>query len=181
MAYVAMNISFLTVQFLPLFLNGVCRHEREVLLDHVWLSFLNGVCRHEQQLGKRPMFFGGKWDAANAEIQTQWQELDSQERDLKTKTPRLEPERYTDRAKEIVNKANPNLKAKHDRARLHLEREQQRKLAEQEKRKQEAKAQQEREKQAFFARKALREQGKHDEANKLLAESKTQSHKLRSR
>ena len=59
--------------------------------------------------------------------------MDSQERDLKTKTPRLEPERYTDRAKEIVNKANPNLKAKHDRARLHLEREQQRKLAEQEK------------------------------------------------
>ena len=41
--------------------------------------------------------------------------------------------------------------------------------------------QQEREKQAFFARKALREQGKHDEANKLLAESKTQSHKPRSR
>ena len=76
--------------------------------------------------------------------------MDSQERDLKTKTPRLEPERYTDRAKEIVNKANPNLKAKHDRARLHLEREQQRKLAEQEKRKQEAKAQQEREKQAFL-------------------------------
>ncbi|MGQ7425329.1 hypothetical protein ACTGVR_12950, partial [Streptococcus suis] len=108
----------------------------------------------------------------NAEIQTQWQELDSQERDLKTKTPRLEPERYTDRAKEIVNKANPNLKAKHDRARLHLEREQQRKLAEQEKRKQEAKAIQEQEKQAFFARKALREQGKHEEANKMLEAEK---------
>jgi phage terminase large subunit-like protein len=98
--------------------------------------------------------------------------LDSQERDLKTKTPRLEPERYTDRAKEIVNKANPNLKAKHDRARLHLEREQQRKLAEQEKRKQEAKALQEQEKQAFFARKALREQGKYDEANKMLEAEK---------
>ena len=97
--------------------------------------------------------------------------MDSQERDLKTKTPRLEPERYTDRAKEIVNKANPNLKAKHDRARLHLEREQQRKLAEQEKRKQEAKAQQER-KTGVFARKPYVSKGKHDEANKLLAESK---------
>ncbi|MFX9034898.1 hypothetical protein ABTN36_17800, partial [Acinetobacter baumannii] len=150
------------------------------VLEQIELSKTN-LEHQKEQLGKRPMFFGGKWDAANAEIQTQWQELDSQERDLKTKTPRLEPERYTDRAKEIVNKANPNLKAKHDRARLHLEREQQRKLAEQEKRKQEAKAQQEREKQAFFARKALREQGKHDEANKLLAESKTQSHKPRSR
>ena len=152
----------------------------DAVLEQIELSKTN-LEHQKEQLGKRPMFFGGKWDAANAEIQIQWQELDSQERDLKTKTPRLEPERYTDRAKEIVNKANPNLKAKHDRARLHLEREQQRKLAEQEKRKQEAKAQQEREKQAFFARKALREQGKHDEANKLLAESKTQSHKLRSR
>jgi hypothetical protein len=53
------------------------------------------------------MFFGGKWDTANAEIQTQLQELEEQERDLKTKTHDLEPERYTDRAKEIVNKANP--------------------------------------------------------------------------
>ena len=141
------------------------------VLEQIELSKTN-LEHQKEQLGKRPMFFGGKWDAANAEIQTQWQELDSQERDLKTKTPRLEPERYTDRAKEIVNKANPNLKAKHDRARLHLEREQQRKLAEQEKRKQEAKAQQEREKQAFFTRKALREQGKHDEANKMLEAEK---------
>lgn len=141
------------------------------VLEQIELSKTN-LEHQKEQLGKRPMFFGGKWDAANAEIQTQWQELDSQERDLKTKTPRLEPERYTDRAKEIVNKANPNLKAKHDRARLHLEREQQRKLAEQEKRKQEAKALQEQEKQAFFARKALREQGKHDEANKMLEAEK---------
>lgn len=141
------------------------------VLEQIELSKTN-LEHQKEQLGKRPMFFGGKWDAANAEIQTQWQELDSQERDLKTKTPRLEPERYTDRAKEIVNKANPNLKVKHDRARLHLEREQQRKLAEQEKRKQEAKALQEQEKQAFFARKALREQGKHDEANKMLEAEK---------
>jgi predicted fused transcriptional regulator/phosphomethylpyrimidine kinase len=108
-------------------------------------------------------------------------QLEEQERELRNNSPRFEPERYTDRAKLTVNKANPNLKAKYDRARNYLEREQQRKLAEQEKRKQEAKAQQEREKQAFFARKALREQGKHDEANKLLTESKTQSHKPRSR
>lgn len=141
------------------------------VLEQIELSKTN-LEHQKEQLGKKPLFFSGKWDAANAEIQTQWQELDSQERDLKTKTPRLEPERYTDRAKEIVNKANPNLKAKHDRARLHLEREQQRKLAEQEKRKQEFKAQQEREKQAFFARKALREQGKHDEANKMLEAEK---------
>ena len=141
------------------------------VLEQIELSKTN-LEHQKEQLGKRPMFLGGKWDAANAEIQTQWQELDSQERDLKTKTPRLEPERYTDRAKEIVNKANPNLKVKHDRARLHLEREQQRKLAEQEKRKQDAKALQEQEKQAFFARKALREQGKHDEANKMLEAEK---------
>ena len=143
----------------------------DAVLEQIELSKTN-LEHQKEQLGKKPLFFSGKWDAANAEIQTQWQELDSQERDLKTKTPRLEPERYTDRAKLTVNKANPNLKAKYDRARNYLEREQQRKLAEQEKRKQEAKAIQEQEKQAFFARKALREQGKHDEANKMLEAEK---------
>ncbi|MDC4151581.1 hypothetical protein K3F93_19265, partial [Acinetobacter baumannii] len=101
--------------------------------------------------------------------------------ELRNNSPRFEPERYTDRAKQTVNKANPNLKAKYDRARNYLEREQQRKLAEQEKRKQDYKAQQERERQAFLARKALREQGKNDEANKLLEASKLNNHKPRSR
>ena len=141
------------------------------VLEQIELS-KSDIKHQKEELGKRPLFFGGKWDTANAEIQKQLNQLEEQERELRNNSPRFEPERYTDRAKLTVNKANPNLKAKYDRARNYLEREQQRKLAEQEKRKQEAKAQQEREKQAFFARKALREQGKHDEANKMLEAEK---------
>ncbi|MFB3984897.1 MobQ family relaxase [Escherichia coli] len=141
------------------------------VLEQIELS-RNSLEHQKEQLGKRPMLFGGKWDTANAEIRKQLNQLEEQERELRNNSPRFEPERYTDRAKQTVNKANPNLKAKYDRARNYLEREQQRKLAEQEKRKQEAKAQQEQEKQAFFARKALREQGKHDEANKMLEAEK---------
>ena len=141
------------------------------VLEQIELS-KSDIKHQKEELGKRPLFFGGKWDTANAEIQKQLHQLEEQERELRNNSPRFEPERYTDRAKLTVNKANPNLKAKYDRARNYLEREQQRKLAEQEKRKQEAKAIQEQEKQAFFARKALREQGKHDEANKMLEAEK---------
>ena len=141
------------------------------VLEQIELSKTD-IKHQKEELGKRPLFFGGKWDTANVEIQKQLHQLEEQERELRSNSPRFEPERYTDRAKLTVNKANPNLKAKYDRARNYLEREQQRKLAEQEKRKQEAKAIQEQEKQAFFARKALREQGKHDEANKMLEAEK---------
>ena len=141
------------------------------VLEQIELSKTD-IKHQKEELGKRPLFFGGKWDTANAEIQKQLNQLEEQERELRNNSPRFEPERYTDRAKLTVNKANPNLKAKYDRARNYLEREQQRKLAEQEKRKQEAKAIQEQEKQAFFARKALREQGKHEEANKMLEAEK---------
>lgn len=141
------------------------------VLEQIELS-KSDIKHQKEELGKRPLFFGAKWDTANAEIQKQLNQLEEQERELRNNSPRFEPERYTDRAKQTVNKANPNLKAKYDRARNYLEREQQRKLAEQEKRKQDAKAIQEQEKQAFFARKALREQGKHDEANKMLEAEK---------
>ncbi|WP_440271971.1 hypothetical protein, partial [Escherichia coli] len=141
------------------------------VLEQIELS-KSDIKHQKEELGKSPLFFGGKWDTANAEIQKQLNQLEEQERELRNNSPRFEPERYTDRAKLTVNKANPNLKAKYDRARNYLEREQQRKLAEQEKRKQEAKAIQEQEKQAFFARKALREQGKHEEANKMLEAEK---------
>ena len=141
------------------------------VLEQIELSKTD-IKHQKEELGKRPLFFGGKWDTANVEIQKQLHQLEEQERELRSNSPRFEPERYTDRAKLTVNKANPNLKAKYDRARNYLEREQQRKLAEQEKRKQEAKAIQEQEKQAFFARKALREQGKYDEANKMLEAEK---------
>ena len=141
------------------------------VLEQIELSKTD-IKHQKEELGKRPLFFGGKWDTANVEIQKQLHQLEEQERELRNNSPRFEPERYTDRAKLTVNKANPNLKAKYDRARNYLEREQQRKLAEQEKRKQEAKAIQEQEKQAFFARKALREQGKHEEANKMLEAEK---------
>ena len=141
------------------------------VLEQIELSKTD-IKHQKEELGKRPLFFGGKWDTANVEIQKQLHQLEEQERELRSNSPRFEPERYTDRAKLTVNKANPNLKAKYDRARNYLEREQQRKLAEQEKRKQEAKAIQEQEKQAFFARKALREQGKHEEANKMLEAEK---------
>ncbi|MCH2006939.1 MobQ family relaxase [Acinetobacter ursingii] len=150
------------------------------VLEQIELS-KSDVKHQKEELGKRPLFFGGKWDTANAEIQKQLNQLEEQERELRNNSPRLEPERYTDRAKQTVDKSNPNLKAKYDRARNYLEREQQRKLAEQEQRKQDYKAQQERERQAFLARKALREQGKNDEANKLLEASKLNNHKPRSR
>jgi len=47
MAYAAMNnggvLSLLAVNFL----NGVCRHELQSILEECADNFLNGVCRHE--------------------------------------------------------------------------------------------------------------------------------------
>ena len=137
--------------------------------------------RQKEELGKKPLFFSGKWDTANKKIQLQWQQLDHQERELYSEKPRFEPERYVDQAESKINKADPQLKAKYDRARAYMAKERLNMAKEQERQKQQRQAQQEREKQAFFERKALREQGKNDEANKLLEASKSNNNKPRLR
>ena len=136
--------------------------------------------RQKEQLGKKPLFFSGKWEAANKEIQSQWQLLDKKERELYSEQPRFEPSRYIDQAESLISKADPKLKARYDQAKAYMAKERQNMAQEQERQKQQRQAQQEREKQAFLARKALREQGKHDEANNLLDVSKS-NNKPRSR
>lgn len=136
--------------------------------------------RQKEELGKKPLFFSGKWVEANNNILSKWEDLVDQEQKLLSLRPRFEPDRFIDQAEERINQADPQLKAKYDRAKAYMAKERQNMIQEQERQKQQRQAQQEREKQAFFARKALREQGKHDEANNLLDTSRSNS-KPRSR
>ncbi|RKG29382.1 hypothetical protein D7V21_17105, partial [Acinetobacter guerrae] len=52
------------------------------VLEQIELSKTD-IKHQKEELGKRPLFFGGKWDTANVEIQKQLHQLEEQERELR--------------------------------------------------------------------------------------------------
>ena len=77
----------------------------------------NNLEMQMQNMGKRPMFIGAKdWDAKHDRLKADWHRTNEREKELKGDIQKADPARFKDLARRDVERDQPELKDKFDKA-----------------------------------------------------------------